>query len=217
MRKTFALLALVLLLSVPSFAQVAVEGNVGPTEGTVRDSIGVATALSLGTTSATIQDLTVDGTFTTDGFDTVLASDLILCGQQANTGTIYMGPALGVLDGTGTDSSIGGAACDALDNATEATADAPIGFADNAFKVYGMLCEVSSAGSNGVTISARSGAAALSTALSCTIPTGSTSCAAILDGAVTIAADATVAIQVVNTEDLSAQDAWCKWFIGIVP
>ena len=217
MRKTLALLSLVLLLAVPAFAQTELNGNVSSTEQTVRDSIGVGTAISLGTTSATIKDPTVDGTLTTDGFDAVLNSDIILCGDLANNGTIYFGPGLGELDGTQTGLEIAGTACSALDNATEATADAPIGFANNAFKVYGMLCEVTGSGSNGVTLTARSGAADLSTSLTCTIATTQTSCAAVLDGAVTIAANATIAIKAVDTEDLSAQDGWCKLFIGIVP
>lgn len=217
MKRFLTLALLALFIAVPAFSQVALEGNVSSIPGVVRDSIGVGTALTLGTTSMTLADPTVSGTLTTDGFDAVLNSELILCGDQANNGTIYLGPLVGTLDGTYTVATIAGTACTAADNATEGTADAPIGFANNAFKVYGMLCEVTGSGSNGVTLSFRSAEAELSTALSCTIATSATSCAAVLDGAVTVAAGATVAVKVVNTEDLSAQDAWCKAFIGIVP
>lgn len=213
MRKFLALSILALLIAIPVSAQnVRLNGNITSTDQSVFDASGTKSALKLGTAG-----VTVDGLLTTGGFDAVLSTDLILCGQQPNNTTGYAGPALGWIDGTGTDSSIGGTACDALDSGTEATADAAIGFANNSFKVYGMLCEVSSSGSNGVAISARSGAAALSTALACSIATSATSCAAVLSSPVTIAAGATVAIKIVNTEDLSAQDAWCRWFIGILP
>lgn len=213
MKRSLIFLAAVLLLAAPAVAQDGARfmGNIDSTERSVYDAAGVPSALKISTDTVEI-----DGTLKTGGFDAVLNAELILCGQQANNGTIYMGPELGSIDGTHTDGSIGGTACDALDNATEATADAPIGFANNGFKVYGMLCEVSDSGSNGVTITGRSAAANLSPSMSCTIATGDTSCVDVLASPASIAADATVAIQVVNTEDLSLQDAWCKWFIGLL-
>lgn len=217
MKRLLSLIVLALLIGLPAAAQdVRVEGNIGATERDVYDSAGVKSAVKLGTAGATVTGtLTLtNAQLVTGSFDAVLNAELILCGQQADNGTIYMGPGLGELDGTQTVLTIGGTACNALDNATEATADAPIGFANNAFKVYGMLCEVSSSGSNGVTITGRSAAADLSPSMSCTVATTETSCVDVLATPATVAAGATIAIKVVNTEDLSAQDAWCRWFIG---
>jgi hypothetical protein len=209
--KRFVILTLcILALAFPATAQVYIEGNASSSETNVYDSVGTKTALKVGTSS-----VGVDGSFTTGGFDAFFTSDLILCGQQANNGTIYGGPALGILDGTGTDSSIGGTACDALDSATEATADAPVGITTGGtIKIYGMVCEVSSSGSNGVTLTARSGAADLSTSMTCTIAAGATGCVDMLASPVAIASTATVAMKVVNTEDLSTGDFWCRWFVG---
>ena len=211
MRKSIiVVIAVLALCAMPAMAQDGFRlfGNAPSNPQPVYDAIGVSTALSLGTAGAVVRGYLQR--------PDVLMADLIMCGQQANTGTIYMGPGLGELDGTQTVYTIGGTACDALDNATEATADAPVGFANNAFYVYGMLCEVSSSGTNGVTISGRTAAGALSPAMSCTIPTGETSCVDVLATPATVAAGATVAIQVVNTEDLSLQDAWCRWQIGFL-
>ncbi len=154
-----------------------------------------------------------------------LAQDVILCGQQANAGTIYMGPASGFaaaglysagLTANDLSYAIGGTGCDALDNATEATADAPL-YANNAFRVLGMFCEVSSSGANGVALTLRSAAADLSPTATCTVATGATTCAVALATPATVAAGATFALKVVNTEDLSLQDAWCSAKIEVVP
>lgn len=210
MKRLLVFVLFILLATLPCMAQnVRVEGNVSSTEQNVYDASGRKTALKLGTTT-----VGVDGQFTTGGFDAVLTSEMILCGDLAASAASYCGPALGWFDGTGTDSSIASTACDALDSTTEATADAPIGFANSTFKVYGMLCEVSGSGSNGVVIAARSAEADLSPSLSCTIATSETSCVDVLASPATVTAGATIAIAATSTEDLSAQDVWCKWFIG---
>lgn len=136
--------------------------------------------------------------------------NIVFCGQQANNGTIYLGPADDSYDAGGGEYAIGGVACDALDSATEATADGPISIAsNNAIKVTGMTCKASSSGSNGVAFTLRTGAAATTPSIGCTVATSATTCT---DNAFTttdIVAGATMAVRAVNTEDLSAQDGWC--------
>jgi hypothetical protein len=135
-------------------------------------------------------------------------SNAIFCGQLVNNSTIYAGPCS--TDPGGEVCTIGGTACDALDDATEGTADAPL-YTDLPLLVYGMRCKVSSAGSNGVAITLRSAAADTSPALTCTVPTGSVDCqdSVGLSNPVNIAAGATMALESVTTEDLSAEDVRC--------
>jgi len=141
----------------------------------------------------------------------VMYDSIVFCGQQANTGTIYGGPADDSYDGGGSEFAIGGTVCDGLDNATEATADAPISIAsDTAFKVTGMLCKVSGAGSNGVVLTLRTAEGDLTPSVTCTVGTGATTCSTTQGSTTDIAAGATMAVKAVNTEDLSAQDFWCK-------
>jgi hypothetical protein len=217
-KKTLFLVGILLALAFPVTAQqVQLDGNISSTEVVVSDSIGVQSALMVGTAGiSSTGTLAVTGQFSFGTFDAML-DDVILCGDQANNGEIFFGPALGSIDGTYTDSSIASTACDALDDATEATADEAIGFANQALTVYGMVCEVSGSGSNGVTITARSAEANLSPSLACTIATTETTCAAALATPATVAAGATIAVSVVNTEDLSLQDGWCKLYFGFVP
>jgi len=141
---------------------------------------------------------------------------LYFCGQQANNGTIYFAPVLAFLTGDFSAAYVmGDAQCDALDNATEATIDEPIGYANTSFKVLGMMCEASSTGSNGVAFTLRSAAADLTPSMTCTVATGATSCTSVTSSTTDVAAGATLAMQVVNTEDLSLQDGWCKVYIAL--
>jgi hypothetical protein len=152
-------------------------------------------------------------------------TDVILCGQQANAGTIYMSPITGFAAGnfytgalTANDLSyiIGGTGCDAEDNATEGSADEPL-FTNNAVKVLGMVCKVSSSGANGVVLNLRSAEGSLTPNITITIPTATTTGATATGTTTDIAAGATFALRVINTEDLSAEDAWCIAKILVVP
>lgn len=88
-------------------------------------------------------DLTVTGESTfTAGFTTTIPATHLetirFCGNGPDGATTtYMGPVL--LDDTEADLAYGGAGCDALDNTTEATADAPW-HAAFAFKPVAMVC-----------------------------------------------------------------------------
>ena len=148
---------------------------------------------------------------------------ILLCGQLADSGTLYVTPATGFGAGNGhnygaanDDFKIGGAGCDAMDNATEATADAVM-YANTAFKVVGLFCQVSSSGSNGVTLNLRSATANLTPDITLTIPTAETTAAVSKATSVDIAAGATFALKTVTTENLSAQDAWCLANIVLQP
>src|SRR3972149_3479124 len=93
--------------------------------------------------------LTVNGAsnIVTDGGNanpTIKWDSIILCGQNFNATTGYVGPGAARYLGGVTDLTMGGAACDALDSTTEATADAPIATDFPAFRVHGMACRISS-------------------------------------------------------------------------
>jgi hypothetical protein len=154
-----------------------------------------------------------------------VTTTVIFCGQQANAGTIYMSPVTGFASGavyadglTANDLSyiIGGTGCDAEDSGTEATADEVL-FANNAIRVMGMVCTVSSSGSNGVVLNLRDDAANLVPNITITIPTTATTGATGAFTTANIAAGSTMALRVINTEDLSAQDAWCQALIQVIP
>ena len=200
---------------------LAFEGHTSGTAQTVKDANGVSTALQVstagvnvaGTLSATGAITLPEGGVEIADLGAVGMGEVILCGDLASTGTLYMGPATDSWEYGGDDYSIAGTACTALDNATEATADAPI-MANVAFKVMGMYCKVSGSGSNGVALALRSAAAATTPAIGCTIPTGETDCYVAVSSTTDIAAGATIAVSSITTEDLSAQDAWCKVFVA---
>lgn len=154
-------------------------------------------------------------------------TSLVFCGQLANNGTIFFGAA-NVADATGEDgeegntqASAGGAVCNALDNATEATADV-VAYTDLSMKVTGMYCKAvtdsgaTGSGSNGVAFTLRSAVANTTPVLTCTVPTGSIECRATPTTSVpTIAAAATVAVRAVDTENLSANDGWCRVYYSV--
>lgn len=131
--------------------------------------------------------------------------DMFFCGNAPNNTTNYFG----VPDATNI-AGFGGTACDAEDSTTEATADDVLW--TGALKVVGMCCEISSSGSNGVTITMRSAAADLSPSLTMTIPTGATfGCAyPTADTTIpTVAAGATMAVKIVSTENIATADTGC--------
>lgn len=191
------------------------------TPAAIIDSLGVSNLFEV-RDAATPVFVVADGGLVTlaensiDADELGAMTDLIyFCGQQVVTGTVYFAPITAFLTGDFTAAYVmGDAQCNALDNTTEATIDEPIGYANTSFKALGMMCEASSSGSNGVTFTLRSAAADLTPSMTCTIPTGETSCTSVTSSTTDIAAGATLAMKVVNTEDLSAQDGWCKVLIA---
>ena len=156
------------------------------------------------------------------------SNSAIFCGQLANAGTIYLGPA-NVADATGENgeganaqASAGGTVCNALDSATEATADAPL-YTNLRVRVTGMYCKAvadagtTGSGTNGAVFTLRSAAADTAPVLTCTVPTTGIECQATPATAniPVIAAGATMAVKAVSTEDLSAMDGWCRVFYSV--
>lgn len=155
------------------------------------------------------------------------AHNVIFCGQLANAGTIYLGPA-NVGDATGEAgegaspaAAAGGAACNALDSATEATADAPA-YTNLPMRITGMYCKAvadagtTGSGTNGVVFTLRSAAADLAPTLTCTVPTASIECIATpTTSTAVVGAGATLAVKAVSTEDLSTMDGWCRVFYSV--
>lgn len=145
---------------------------------------------------------------------------IILCGQSANSGTRFLGPSVSLIQGLLAIVDIGSAGCNALGSDTEATADAPITSDYPALKVTGMWCTTSSNASNDQVFTARSAEADLTPSITCTVPgngTGAdaTACISTMQTTINVAAGATIAIEVVNTEDLSAEDVWCELFFSL--
>lgn len=172
-----------------------------------------------GTTDPTARSLSGDATMSATGVVTsTLLNDVItLCGQNVSSSTIYGGPAAAAFLGGGAERVIGGTICNALDSTTEATADAPIHADFPAFKVFGFWCYITTDPSNDVVLTMRSAAANLTPSLTCTIAgSGSAKhCSTTTSTTTDVAAGATIAMKVVTTEDLSAQDFWCKAYISV--
>lgn len=203
----------------------AVEAGAAPEQ---RILIDADAGVTLGSSNNNLLTVTTDGTGDSEvvlpdssvGRDEVGGNMLvqgIFCGDLPNNTTNYTSPITGYPSGpfyaattTGNDLSyaLAGDGCAAQDDTTEANAD-EIMFTQTATKVIGLYCRVSGSGANGVTLAVRSAAAALTPAVTCTIATGSTECTSYTPTTTDVAANATLAVSAVSTEDLSAQDYWC--------
>jgi hypothetical protein len=136
---------------------------------------------------------------------------VIYCGQADENGTIYLAPALAPLGGDTTASyAISSVACDALDNATEATADAPL-LASTALKARGMYCKTSGTLGAGETLvfTLRSAAADTTPVLSCALAAGDTECRTLAGTTTNIAGGATTAVKAVQVSNNTDDDVWC--------
>jgi hypothetical protein len=146
-----------------------------------------------------------------------LAQDsIILCGDLVDADSVqtFFGPAVFPYLGLFSNYEIGSAGCNALDSETEATADNFI-ISMPAFKVSGFYCIMSTDPNNDVTFTLRSAEANTTPTISCTV-TGSVKYCSTTTGSTTdIAAGATIAIQADYSEDLDAEDAWCKLYFAV--
>lgn len=153
---------------------------------------------------------------------------VVLCGQLGNNGTVFLGPA-NVADATGENgegsnaqASAGGAVCNGLGSATEATADAPM-YTNLRATITAMYCKAvtdsgaTGSGANGVVFTLRSDAANTVPVASCTVPTGAVECIWTPTTAAlpVISAASTIAVKAVSTEDVSANDGWCRVFYSV--
>ena len=194
--------------------------------GLVIGSSGDLDILTLVTSEAT-EKLAIKGTTTADAFHVDVGTSLFdegvagptfathletirFCGNGSATGIAdYIGPVL--LDDTEADLAFGGAGCDALNSATEATADAPW-HAAFAFKPVAMvcvgLCTGAAAANDAITYQLRDDAADV-TGMACTASawTGDQNpqqCTVRDSTPLTVAAGSTVAIKTIGTDDACA-------------
>jgi hypothetical protein len=193
--------------------RLLIDADNGITVGSANTNNLTVTTDSTGNAEVVLPDSSV-------GIDEVGGNMLmqgIFCGDLPNNTTNYTSPVAGYpsgalysagLTGNDLDYALAGTGCAAEDSTTEATAD-EIMFTGTATKVLGLYCRVSSSGSNGVVLRVRSAAASLTPDITCTIATGQTECRSLTPTTTDIAANATVAVSAVSTEDLSTQDYWC--------
>lgn len=191
------------------------DGTVGTDD--VED--GSLTTTDLSATAGITGGQIATGTLTNSNVGALAMDQIILCGDSFNNTTGYIGPAAAAyLSGGAVDLTMGGTACNAIpESTTETTADEPIATYFPAFKVHGLFCAISSDPTADVVVALRSAAAATTPAVTCTIAgTGTAqSCRALTATTTNIAAGATIAVQVVTTENLSAQDVWCKLYFTL--
>lgn len=148
------------------------------------------------------------------GVDEISApmDSVIFCGQADENGTIYLGPVTTIFGGDGSTSyAIGSAGCDALDNATEATVDAPI-LTNTAFKVMGGYCKTDGTlgAAETLTFTMRSAAADTTPAQSCALAAGESDCSITTASTTDVAAGATVAIKAVQVSNNADDNLWCR-------
>ncbi len=193
---------------------------------------GGAAAMTIGTSSTTSTTIVSDDTGDAEEVHVVnsvgpadvvgLYKELIICGENAENGTVFFGPATAPFGGDGSVSyAITSAGCDALDNVTEATADAPISAL--ATKIHGMYCTTDAVLGAGETIVftlrtavgnavTTDGAA---TTLTCTMAVGETACRVNTGTTTNIAANATVAMSVVETSNnVDGDESWCSLLVS---
>jgi hypothetical protein len=163
---------------------------------------------------------TVSGLFTgTGGVKTTkplfVYNALRFCGNGSNGTTAwYNGP---VTEAEGeTDFSIGSAACDGNDSATEGTVDLPID-AYHVIKVVGMECVTEAGGAADVNTFQLRTATADVAGMTCNVTNDGAlakQCNVILSAPVTIALGATLAVKNTQsgTDDMSAKDMGCTVF-----
>jgi hypothetical protein len=184
-----------------------------------------AGTVALGGASVTSIAITTDGTGDAEvalpensiGADelTAFTDTVIFCGQADESGTIFIGPALPPFLGDGSASyAIGAVACDALDNATEATVDEPLTNV-GAFKITGMRCVTDGTlgAAETLTFALRTAEGATVPSVTCALAVGETYCSTVVGTTTDIAAGATVAVSVIEASDNADDNVWCE--VGI--
>jgi hypothetical protein len=147
--------------------------------------------------------------------------ELIFCGQNAENGTIYDGPLTATFYGDGADATLGVAACDALDNATEGDADTSI--STLATKIHGMWCRSNATLGGGetidVTLRTAEGDAVTTdgaaSTITCQMAAGVTECRVNTGTTTNIGANATLAIKVVEvSNNADVDEIWCSVLVS---
>lgn len=223
----------ILLIAFPALAWGQSSTNTLPPSMTVSD-LGTLIparqgARALVTDGATATDCTVGSGSTSviceyDGSGWIPASSgtasildqVILCGQMNENGTVYFGPATAQFGGNdATNAGISSTACDALDNTTEATVDAPI-LAGLTFAPVGMWCQLAGTlgASETVSFTFHNDTAVVSPSLACSLATGETQCSTAVAGPV-LAANQPISIAAVMSSNNTDDDGWCRLTIQI--
>lgn len=205
---------------------VFMGGDAAGAADTVFDTVGAGT-VALGsadvTSAAIITDGTGDGELSVPensiGPDEVAVMHdwVIACGELAENGTTYFGPANAIILGNGSTSyALGTAGCDALDNTTEGTADAPVTNL-GPFKVDGIWCTTDAALGAGesATYTVRSAEGDLTPSVTCTIAESTSYCRSLTGSTTDIGAGATLAIKAVQSSNNADDNGWCKIYISL--
>lgn len=213
--------------------KVTPSGTPASTAGTCSISGPSIASITTGTTTnitgllygngATIQAAALnagDGIKITDSSGTFTASttgyvtNITFCGDDGGANnTNYMGPATPMWTGDVGAYVLASGTCSALDNATEATADAPV--STLALAVKGMRCitDQTLGASESIVYTLRSAAADVTPSVTCTIGTGATECRS--NVATNIAAGATMAVKQVLTSDNAVGHGWCQITVSL--
>lgn len=185
--------------------------------GTAISSSAAELNIMNGVTASAAELSTLTGiTSTVSDLNARVFQEVIFCGQADESGIVYLGPATAAFGGDGSDASIAGTACDALDSGVEATADAPL-YTDIAFQIVGVVCQTNGTLGSGETVifTTRSAAALTTPSQTCTISEAGADCRILTATTTDIAAGATVAIKAVQSGDNADDDLWCKATIAI--
>lgn len=175
-----------------------------------------APAIQIQTDGTGDGELTVpEGSIAADEVSMV-TDHVIFCGQADENGTIYLGPATTQFWGNNTaDWTAGSAGCDALDNATEATADDPL-WTNVSYKIMGGVCytDATLGAGESVIFTMRSAAADTTPQQTCTIGVGESDCSITIATTTDVAANATVAMKAVEASNNADDNLWCRMTIA---
>jgi hypothetical protein len=148
---------------------------------------------------------------------------IIVCGQLVdaaapNNTETFIGLSIGPQFGAYTEHIIGGGTCNTYDSTNEATIERPILAKMPNYKVSGFWCVTNVNADNDVTFTLRKDQADTTPVLSCTIPgTGtSQSCGVEHSTGTNFMSTEKLAIKVTYSENLDANDAWCKLYFAAI-
>lgn len=226
---TTNLVGLIRIFTDTSFStpSVATAGGDLYAEGTVEadGNLNIAGTGTITGASTLTGAVTASTSLTTPIAATALAT-IRFCGNGSATGIAdYMGPVL--LDDTEADLAFGGAGCDALNSATEATADASwhagFAFVPVAMTCVGM-CTGATTANDAIAYQLRDDAASV-TGVACTAPAWTADaqakqCSVRIATAATVAANSAIAVRTTGTDDACADagdDFECLLFVTFSP
>ena len=176
---------------------------------------GGAAALTLGGASTTTVTVTTDSTGDAEvvlpnssiGGGEIAGAlvDIYFCGQNDENGTVYIGPVTNLA----LRETIGSTACDALDSATESTADAPLGIGTTIYPKM-LSCYTDGTLGSGETLAFQLRSAEASvTGTACSLTEAQTACSDLSTVGTSITASATLAVSVIQASNNSDDNSLC--------